>query len=150
MSAQRSGRDRGESLLEILMTVAIMGICFAALLAGLGVSVLTSGLHREQAYDGSYLRVLAERVEAQPFDSCSVAPTGTDYSASVDGVVPPGAGFAPEIVSVEHWDGSGFSDTDFTGACPASDSLQRVEIRVLSPDPRAEDLQTFLVLKRMP
>ena len=45
----RVADERGETLVEMLLAVAIMGIAAVALMAGLTTSVLMSDIHRKQA-----------------------------------------------------------------------------------------------------
>lgn len=131
--------ERGESLVEVLLAVAIIGVCFAAILAGVGTSATASGIKQDQALSANYLRAAAERVQAQDFQPCSaVLPT----SYSLASVVPAGSQHAVSIVSIEHWDGAAF-----TASCPSADSLQRVTLEVVPPDGRAAEPR-LTILKR--
>jgi type II secretory pathway pseudopilin PulG len=60
---QRLGDERGESLLEVLIAVAIMGVAVVAIMAGLTTSVLMSDIHRKQSTAGAYVRDFAEATE---------------------------------------------------------------------------------------
>ncbi len=133
--------ERGESLVEVLLAVAIMGICFAAILAGVGTSATTSGIKQDQALSAKYLRVAAERVQAQNFQSCTAA-APTSYSLA--SVLPSDSQHSVSIVSIEHWNGTAFSSS-----CPAVDSLQRVTLEVVPPDSRAAEPR-LTILKRKP
>lgn len=55
--------DRGESLVEVLVTVIVLGIAGVAILAGLELTVKSSDLGRKQATGGSYARSLAEAIQ---------------------------------------------------------------------------------------
>ena len=45
----RRGDERGESLLELLVAVVIMGVTVAAVVGALAVAARTSDIHRKQA-----------------------------------------------------------------------------------------------------
>lgn len=136
--------EAGETLLEILIAVAILGICFAAVLGGLGTAVRVSGIHRQQAYDTNYLRALAQSLQAQTFDPCSAGHT-SNYSTA--NILPAGSGYTLSIGPVEH-----LNSGSFTTACPAVDELQRLTLTVTPPDSRAAEpvLQPLVILKRKP
>ena len=68
-------RDCGESLLELLVAVVIMGIAVVAIVGGLFSGVLMSDIHRKQTTAGSTLRDYAEAVEA------AVAASPSTYTA---------------------------------------------------------------------
>ena len=56
----RARRDSGETLVEVLCTMVILGIAIAALLAGLSTTVLSSSRHRDTATANTLLRSYAE------------------------------------------------------------------------------------------
>ena len=85
--------EAGLTLVELLVTIAIMGIAFAVLVGGMGTAVLGSDLHRKQADAENILRSFAETVKSAEYVDCAQpsdyqrlfsAPTG--YTAAVTGV----------------------------------------------------------------
>src|SRR3954447_1727605 len=78
--------DRGETLIELLVAVAILGIAGVAILGGLLVSTQASTIHRNSATGGAYVRSFAEAIQADVdqngYKSCAnaVNPT-TGYVA---------------------------------------------------------------------
>jgi len=60
---QNKHDERGETLIEVLATIIILGTAIAALLAGLGTVVLSSARHRDQATGNALLRSYAEAVK---------------------------------------------------------------------------------------
>lgn len=69
----RPSRDAGFSLIEVLATVAIVGITFMVFVGGMGTSFLASDYHRKQAVAHTSVRNFAEAVKAAPFST--VCPT---------------------------------------------------------------------------
>jgi prepilin-type N-terminal cleavage/methylation domain-containing protein len=82
LSADRS--EAGLTLIELLVTVMVMGIAVVALVGGMGTSIIASDLHRKQAKAEAEVRRYAEAVKAEATctASCSTAYTATavDYT----------------------------------------------------------------------
>ena len=100
MSRRPSG-DLGETLAEVLVAVAILGIAVAALLGGIGASATGSDVHRKQAQGEVVLRAYAEMVENAPFVGTNCANAASAYSASTLGFSSP-TGYAistPTVVN---------------------------------------------------
>ena len=55
--------DRGETLIELVVAVAILGIAGVAILGGLMMSVRSSVIHRNEASGGAYVRSFAEAIQ---------------------------------------------------------------------------------------
>ncbi|MDP1794358.1 MAG: type II secretion system protein, partial [Acidimicrobiales bacterium] len=68
MRAPRASDD-GFSLIEVLVTVAIVGITFIVFVGGMGTSFLASDYHRKQAVVHASVRNFAEAVKAAPFST---------------------------------------------------------------------------------
>lgn len=60
---RRSRGDAGETLVEILAAVVIMGITGVAVLTGLMLSVKASDIHRKGTTSSAYVRSFAEAIE---------------------------------------------------------------------------------------
>jgi type II secretory pathway pseudopilin PulG len=138
--------DRGETLIELVVAVAIMGVAVVALVGGLGTAILMSDVHRKQAVAGANVRAFAEAVAA----SVAASPSGYvvncadprgPYAASFT----PDAGYAAEVLVVRYLTtGNAFVDT-----CVGDDiGVQRVTLRVRSNDGRA--VETLDVIVRKP
>ena len=64
--------ERGFSLVEVLVTVVIVGIAFTVFVAGMGAAMVGSDFHRKQAVVQASIRNLAESVKAADYVDCAV------------------------------------------------------------------------------
>jgi prepilin-type N-terminal cleavage/methylation domain-containing protein len=143
--------DAGVTLVELLVTVVILGVVFVAILGGMATGMVVSDLHRKQATAETIIRSYAEAVKPAPYTVCA----GTAaYAASAVGYSVP-AGLRPtyavSVAAVRYWQpgGSTGSFVSSLGSCPGSDNnLQSVTLRVVSTDGR--DAETMQVVKRKP
>lgn len=67
----RLGGDEGESLIEILLAVAIMGIALAGVLGALGAATKASTVHRSQSDAQLSARDVTEQIKRQSFLPCT-------------------------------------------------------------------------------
>ncbi len=61
----------GSSLVEVLVTLVVIGASFAALLGGLGMSIAGSALHRTQANAEPSIRSTANIIQAATYVNCT-------------------------------------------------------------------------------
>lgn len=136
-------RDRGESLLELLIALAIMSIAVVAVIGGLLASIAASDIHRKQSTAGASVRDYAENVEkyvaGTGYTAC--APPAA-YAAGTVGYTGVPTGFAATPVAVRYWTGTGWT----TGSCTDL-GLQELTIQVASSDTRASE-RLVLVLRK--
>jgi prepilin-type N-terminal cleavage/methylation domain-containing protein len=121
--------ERGETLVEILVSIVIIGICFAAILGGLTSSIFGSRVHREQATVETVLRSYAEATKAQVNRPGGYLPCASGYN--ITSYNPP-SGFVPSITSVQWWDGATFRSSGCTAA--AEKGLQTLSLRAQGPE----------------
>lgn len=115
----RRGSDGGETLIELLVTIVLLGIAGVAILGAMMIAIDSSVLHRRQAQAQAGLRSWAEQLSGR-YDDCA-----TSYPGPTDGP----AGFTWAVKNVKYWDGTAFVDT-----CPAPDKgIQRVTLEVDVP-----------------
>ncbi|HZX04958.1 type II secretion system protein [Kribbella sp.] len=127
--------ERGESLLEVLIAVAIMGIAVVAIMAGLVTSVLISDVHRKQATAGTAVRDYAEAVQTAVTGGNYVAcGTASAYQSAAAFTAP--TGYTATVVSgsMRYWTG-----TAWQAACSVDTGLQRLTVQVASNDGRATE-----------
>ncbi len=84
MSSRRLGGERGFTLVEMIVTVIIVGIAFTTFVGGLGTAIMTSDHHRQQGVVHARLRNFVETLKsATPYENCA---TPSRYSATVSPV----------------------------------------------------------------
>jgi prepilin-type N-terminal cleavage/methylation domain-containing protein len=142
--------ERGETLVEVLAALVILGIAAVAILAGLQLSVKTSDIHRKQTTGGAYARSYAEAIEryvaSAPANYIRCAAKDTYSPANVGFASQLPAGFAGEQTKAKFVRPDGAASdcsslSDDTG-------LQQVKITVSSDDGRA--VEELVVLLRRP
>src|SRR4051812_32745337 len=149
--------EKGETLLEILIAVAIMGIAFAAILGLFQGSIAASTIHKEQSVAGGLLDNFAEYMQDQgtaPYTDCPTATTvyAADRATFV-GLTQPStsAVFEPDssnylltlTVSAGQIGAPGSNPSVTYGACAGPDQgVQRLTLTVTSTDSKvAETVQ---------
>jgi len=139
---ERVSDDRGETLLEILVAVVLLGVAVVSVVGALLTTVQMSDLHRKQASAAATARDYAETVErrvaAGGYVSCAPA---SAYLPSVVGFGTP-AGYTATTTSVRYWTGTGWGST-----CAADQGLQLASVEVRSVDGRAVE-RSVVVLRR--
>ena len=135
--------QEGTTLIEVLVTVTIMGIAFTAILGGISTAILASDIHRKQATAQTVLRNLAEFETLAAYTACA-----TTYS-TVGFAIP--TGYTVSVTPIEYWvqsppSGGQITGT-FSGTCPSPDQgLQRLNLSAASVDGRATE--RVQILKR--
>jgi prepilin-type N-terminal cleavage/methylation domain-containing protein len=137
----RADPEAGFSLVEILVTIVIVGMAFTAILGGMITSITVSDLHRNQATADTLARNAAESVKDSnvPYVPCA----GPNAYAPA---LPSGT----SITKVEYWNGAAPTPATsyavtFSPSCPPQDQgLQRITITASS----GGATETVQVLKR--
>ncbi|MET7276869.1 type II secretion system protein [Kribbella sp. NPDC005582] len=134
-------REHGESLLELVVAIALMGVAIVAVMAGLTTTVLMSDTQRKEATAVATVRNYAEALQNY-VASGHYVPCATTYV--VPGFAVP-EGFTAKVVggSVQYWTGA-----LWLPLCLPDRGLQRVRVSVASTDGRA--VQTLDVVLRKP
>ena len=140
MGHSRRRDDCGLTLIELVVTVAILGISFVALVAGIGAAVAGSTQQRRRAATDAVVRTAADHIrDFGPTPAQAYADCALDYDAAATAAVP--AGYAATAKVVGYWDGEAATN-HFTIAQPSScldtpakdNGLQLIELQVTSPD----------------
>jgi Tfp pilus assembly protein PilV len=135
--------DRGESLIELLVTIVIMGTAVVALVGGLGVAITMSDIHRKQAKAGAYVRNFAEAIETEVAKSPSgYLPCGNAAAYQAMFASPEPGSFDRAVTAVAYWNGTAFANT-----CTTDGGVQRISLRVSSTDGRASEALDLVIRK---
>ena len=138
--------EGGTTLVEALVTVAVLGVAFVALLGGMATAIRASDVHRKQAMAEITLSNYVEAVQAAPYVSCPSAGPASYATATV--TVPSGLA-APTILNTasnpfEYWASGLFQLT-----CAVTDGgAQRMWLQVSSTDGRV--VESVQILKQQP
>ena len=122
--SQRARRDdAGDTLIEVLVALVVVGLCGLALLLTFTTSITASVEHRNLATLDTVLRSASESATLQIqqqsnalFTSCASA---SFYNSNVTLSAP--SGYSVAITSVQYWTGTSF--TPIGASCPSA-SLQ--------------------------
>jgi Tfp pilus assembly protein PilV len=129
--------DRGETLVELLVAVMIMGVTVVSIVGAVVTSILMPDVHRKQATAGVHVRNYAEAIETAVVLNGYVATCTPGYAT---GFAPPG--YTSQIVAVSFWNG-----TSFPSPCNAATDigLQQLTLQVSSSDGRATETLVVVV-----
>ena len=139
-----AGDDAGETLLEVVISLAILSIALVAVFGSIVLGIKDSNVHRYQVNVSAALRDYAEAIEADVATSgyqSSCAPTyGSSY-------VPPSAlGVAtPQIVRVVFWTGSAFQ-----ASCSVSGDIGVEQLTLQAASSNGLASQQLVIVVRKP
>jgi type II secretory pathway pseudopilin PulG len=114
--------QRGETLVEILVTIAVVGITLTGILGGIALAVSSSG---QQQGRGTAETVLRDEAEALASPSVAYVPCATP--SSYHPPYAPPAGWTASISTVRYWNGQ--TPAGWLTTCPSPDAgLQRLTL----------------------
>jgi hypothetical protein len=129
-----------------MVTIAIMGIAFVAILTGVAIAITASDSHRQEATAEGVVRSFAERVidpKDTPYVPC--ASTG-DYQSPSGFELPPG--WSASVTSVAYLQ-PGDPPQAYGGGCPSPDlGAQQITLQVSSPQGRHAATEMLVAVKR--
>lgn len=140
-AAQVTPDDRGETLVELLITIVLMGLVVTAVIGAIATSIYMSDVHRKQTVAGDDVRSYAEALETSVANSPSAYKScaqPSDYLPTYTLTGP----YTPSITAVTYWNGSSFSAT-----CSTDTGVQQVTLQVRSNDGRATEKLTIVIRK---
>ena len=136
------GNQEGTTLIEVLITVAILGIAFVSIMGGMGTAIISSALHRHQATGQAGIRSFVEAIKKDTYVECATAYPGTSYTP------PTAANQGTSFITSTSVDFLVTGTSTFTTTCPPDSGVQRVTATVTSTvDSAVESIQ---ILKRKP
>jgi type II secretory pathway pseudopilin PulG len=160
-SQRRRGRrgphgEQGETLIELLVTIAIMSTAVVAIVGGLMVAIRVSDLHRKQVTAGAAVRAFAEKLEqavdGTPSGYVDCASTAS-YTSIANAITTQYAGFTATITSadghpIKYWNSS---TSTFVTTCPETDQgLQQISIQVSGTSSMGKVTEKLNVVLRKP
>lgn len=128
---RRLREESGETLLELVMALGILGIAVVAIASTMTISTAVSAKHRSQASAQTYARDYAEQIEAYVASGTSgsahyISCAGANaYSPATVGYAVP-TGFTANTSAATAWNGSAWA------ACVTDPGFQRVTVTVSS------------------
>jgi type II secretory pathway pseudopilin PulG len=127
MRARLAG-ERGETLLELIVALAILGIAVVAVVGGLSAALMLTDVHRKQAAAGVAVRDYAEATQTAVatghYTACAAPPV----------TFTPPTGYTTSVVAIRFWSGTAWQPT-----CTTDIGLQRLTLQVASVDGRAAE-----------
>jgi prepilin-type N-terminal cleavage/methylation domain-containing protein len=140
--------EQGNTMLELIMAIAIIGLTASALLGGLASGMISSGLHRQQTDVGAVLAAAGESVKdpavgRNPF----VVGAGTATYSPTAGVTLPSAAWSAAnvvITAVQYWNGTAFQSTSADASSGGVLKMQLITITVTSPNGQSAQTRSFV------
>lgn len=140
MTGRPAARDAGETLVELLVTVVILGIATSGISAALLATVNASDLHRQQVLARAALRSWAEQIGTGTYNACAAAGSFAAPSPALP------SGLTAAVTSVSYWDG-----TSFAASCAGDRGVQKVTLRITAANGLSASLsQDVEVVVRKP
>lgn len=142
MTRPLPSQDRGDTLIEVLVAIVIIGIAAAGIFGGLLTAVNLSAYHRSQSTAGVVVRGYGEAIirfaGGTGYVPCAAAGS---YGPGAVGYVAP-SGYAASTVAVRYWTGSAWSSS-----CAADLGVQQLTLQATPTDTRATEKLTVVVRK---
>ena len=139
---ERRRAEAGDTLIEVLVAVIVVGLCGVALLLAFSTSITSTSTYRTLAALDTVLRSASETAVSQiqqqappQFSSCA---TPSYYNSNVSLGVP--TGYDATFTTVQYWTGSTFS----TSCSPGSFAPQLLTLVVTVPN-GVSDTNSFVV-----
>lgn len=147
MHPRRRSQQRGElgeTLVEVLVAISILGIAAVAILAGLQLTIRVSTIQRNEATGGALVRSVGETIQnwvaAGNYKACA----GSGYYTSNAGLSLP-AGYTATQTAAQSWNG-----TTWVG-CSTDNGVQQVVLTVTTPgDATHQANETLTIVLRKP
>lgn len=155
---EESTRERGEMLVELLITTAILGIAVVAVFGTIWTSLRVADYHRKTVTADLVLRNFAESMQ-QSTGTFQYVPCATLSGASAYATYSPPApnsSYIATITKIEYLSGYTAANEptwqDSTAGCPSGGDkgLQRLGLKVDGPitDPKVRGVESVTIMKR--
>lgn len=133
--------DVGETLVETLVAVALLGIAAVAVIGSVTMGVRAANMNVGNGSNQNLVRDWAEQIEAMPYDLCA-------QTTAYQSVVPPPAGTTLTITQIRYWDGAAYQVS--TPSCVDANDEGLQEIALLAQSASATGTEQFplVIVKR--
>jgi type II secretory pathway pseudopilin PulG len=137
---RRDDCDRGETLLELIIAIAILGVCVVAIGSGIAMSITISALHRNQATAQDSLHNFAETLQ-NSYIACT-ATTAPNYvqQLTLNQLVPPG--WPAPTATVRYWLPA---TATFSPTCPAGGDTGLQQVTLTQADSSGKVSESLVV-----
>jgi type II secretory pathway pseudopilin PulG len=154
MLGRRTRADAGETLVEVLISVVILGLAGVAVMAGLGLSAKASDIHRKETTSGAYVRSYAEAIEnyvaSDHYQPCAAANAyNVGAVATLGGTLAAGKLILPNGFTATHDTAVSVGAAGAATGCSPDTGLQKLTLHVASPDTSVAD-ETLVIVVRKP
>jgi type II secretory pathway pseudopilin PulG len=137
--------ERGESLIELLLAVVILGLTGLAVLGALTTSIIVSDAHRKETISGAAVRAYAEQLQTKVAASGYVSCAGVaSYASGTVGYAPP-AGYSATPTGVKYWN---LSTKTFAATCGTDSGVQAVTLQVSDAAPSRGTVALTVVIRK--
>lgn len=153
-ASARRFSEAGVTLVELLLTIVILGTVAIAALAGVTQAIASSASHRSMTTASMILRNYAEQLKAPDgqyvYVPCATSSTYPAYRP----VQPPNTGIiTTSVTQIRYWDGRRRSDVQpeagFTTTCSTDNGVQEITLEVTVNDGGVRTAtETMVVFKR--
>jgi type II secretory pathway pseudopilin PulG len=124
MARDRARDERGETLVEILLAVVLLGITTFAIFDGISLVTSRSGLIKSQVNVSAVVQAAAATVVGDSYLTCTQITGGSSYA------LPAASGYSDvspaTIQSISYWNGSSFVATCSTGV--GATALEKITV----------------------
>jgi type II secretory pathway pseudopilin PulG len=152
--ATPTSSEAGESLVELMITIAIMGTAMVAILGAIWTTLRVADYNSKTSSADIIVRAYAEAMKQGGAEStyhylpCTV-PGGHVTYPEYTPTEPYQDDYTASVVSIEYLDGFDGDQPKWAAACPATDGgLQRITLRVRSNVNVARGDETVVLVKR--
>ncbi len=145
--------DTGDSLVELLVAIAILGVSGAGLIGAVLMVSGATAMHTQVGTSDSVLRTWAAHLGTSDYVACArpsdlttpPEPTGWSGQAPSWKRTIEGVAYEARIDDVGHWDAAA---AGFTSSCTSDTGLQRVALSISAPGAGLPGTTGQLVLTR--